>query len=465
MSGNSQYVEAIEDLLRQVHNVLGEGAAKVLMTLAELKHFFDEEKHVKGLFTWTDLTKELLESTAGISPDLKAGSKDVMSWSRDKLWLVNHVLALPTEGSKLKMFPFENEPARTHLFSGVIEGASYAIEACAWRQKYPTFVPAAFPVKLGSGPSSKAPCFYSVVDVVPELHYQGTEIQQPLLCVCTCETSYATAASCGKCARDQLQYIGEMPVSGLSSASSAAAGWVHCLPPSLVGVAQFFTGAQFMPFVSSAAEGQAFRHGQEVLNNAYLEGSSQTNVDQLAAAHVHGLGDAGFVDSTGVAGAIARGATELVVFMSDEKPTGLTQLFEGRDSSTTTKMVSTISTLFGDDHLTVFSKPTANEVMETYENTGLNKEGLMFQALEVTNSNHVLAMKIGSITCTTADARWFGIAPGKTVKVHVISVETNVGMFFEDFFKYNEVVQEIMDSVMSDANAAIVSGTVLPLFF
>jgi len=240
---------------------------------------------------------------------------------------------------------------------------------------------------------------------------------------------------------------------------------VHCLPPSVVSVAQIFTGAQFMPFVSSATQGQAFRHGQDVVNNAYLEGSSQKHVDELAEAHVHGLGDAGFVDSTGVAGAIARGATELVVFMSDEKPKGLTQLFEGRDSSTTTKLVSTISNLFGNDHLTVFSKPTAKEVMETYQNEDLNKEGLMFQALEVSNTNHVLAMKIGSITCTTADAKWFGITPGKTVKVHVISVETNVGMFFEDFFKYNEVVQEIIDSLMSDANGPIVLGTVLPLFF
>merc|ERR1719356_1398909 len=195
-----------------------------------------------------------------------------------------------------------------------------------------------------------------------------------------------------------------------------------------------------MPFVSNASEGQAFRQGQDIVNQAYLKGPSQKSVDALAKAHVHGLGDAGFVDSTGVAGAIARGAKEIVVFMSDEKPLGLTQLFAGRNRATTTNMVSTVSNLFGDDNLTVFSEPTAEEVMGTYEDEGLNREGLLFQALEVSNPNHVLGMKVGSITCTTADAKWYGIAPGETVKVHVICVETNAKIFFEDFFIYNDVV-------------------------
>jgi hypothetical protein len=202
-----------------------------------------------------------------------------------------------------------------------------------------------------------------------------------------------------------------------------------------------------------------------MINHAHVDGPFQESVDALAKAHVHGLADAGFVDSTGVAGAIARGATEVVVFMSDEKPKGLTQLFQGRDRATTTNMVSTVSNLFGDDNLTVFSKPTANEVMSAYEDEGLNKEDLSFHTLELSNAKHVLATKVGNITCTTADAKWYGIGPGKTVKVHVVAVETNAKIFFEDFFVYNEVVQEIVDCITSDANASIVSGSVLPLFF
>merc|ERR1712146_751657 len=84
---------------------------------------------------------------------------------------------------------------------------------------------------------------------------------------------------------------------------------------------------------------------------------------------------------------------------------------------------------------------------------------------EVSNANHVLAVKVGSITCTTADAKWYGIAPGETVKVHVICVETNAKIFFEDFFIYNDVVQEIVDCIMSDANASVVSSSSYPCSF
>jgi hypothetical protein len=372
-------------------------------------------------------------------------------------------MSTPTEGSKMAMFPFEQVPARTHVVSVGAEGASYAVKAES-KEKLPTFLPAAFSVKLGSGSSQSAPSFYSVLDALPQLQYEGNAIKHSFLCACTCETVYATAASCARCTSDQLKFAGKLPVSGLSSASSAAGGWVHCLPPALVNVAQSFTRAQFMPFVSSASEGQAFTQGQDIVDMAYLEGSSQESIDALAKNHVHGLADAGIVDSTGVAGAIARGASEVVVFMSDQKPKGLTQLFAGRSSSTTSSMVSTVSNLFGDDQLTVFSKPTADEVMGAYED-GTKKDGLMFQALELSNTKHVLAMKVGTIACTTADAKWYGIAPGKEIKVHVICVETNVQIFFENFFRYNEVVQEIMDCIMSEENASIVSGTILPMFF
>merc|ERR1712048_458152 len=123
------------------------------------------------------------------------------------------------------MFPLEDVPARTYVFAYGVEGASYAVEVES-EEKCPTFLPAAFSVKLGLGSSQSAPCFYSVLDELPQLQYRGTAIRH-----CTCKTSYATAASCAQCTSDQLKYAGKLPVSGISSASSAAGGWVHCLPP------------------------------------------------------------------------------------------------------------------------------------------------------------------------------------------------------------------------------------------
>lgn len=460
-SGNSKFAESIEDMLRQMHSTFGETAEKALTTLVEMKHFF-----IDGAFNWTNLTQQLLESTAGISPDLQAGSKDIMSWSRDKLWLVNHVVATPTNGSRFKTFPLEKLPVRTRFFATSLgaTGISYAIQKQV-EEFYPSFLPAAYTVKLGSGPSHPAPSFYSAIDV-PQSQYQGIGFKHSLPCCCCCETSSATSATCIDCgATGHLKYVGQLPVSGLSSASSAAAGWAQCLPPSVLNITEELVGAQFMPFVSLTTEGDAFRQGQDLVSMACEEGSSQKTVDALAKAHVCGLADAGFVDDTGVAGAIARGAKEVVVFLTDEKLTGLTQLFEGRDTSTTTSALNTVNALFGDDHLTVFSQPTASEVREAYERDDANKNGLSIQSLKITNAKHISAMKVGSINCATADAKWFGIVAGQAIKVHFVSVESNAPILFGDFFAYEEFVQEIVDCIMDDVNAPIVSGTMLPMFF
>lgn len=462
-SGQSTILPKLEDLIREVHSNFGEKAEMTLMTLAELRHFFNEEKHMHARFSWTSLTEELLECTADLPPALQAGSKHVMPWSRDKLWLVNHVVVTPTDGSYMKLPPFEAVPVRAHMFQTFgIGGASYTLDGSGAEavNKYPLFLPAAFAVKLGSGPSQCGPCFYSVVNALPPLQYKGTVINH-----CVSKTSSACSYTSADSSFDQPEHVGKMPVSGLSSASSAAGAWVHCLPATVVSFVQGASGGQFMPFVSTAAEsGQAFGHAQDLVDMAYAEGPTQKHIDALAKAGVCGLGDAGFVDSTGVAGAIARGAREVVVFLSDNKPKGLTQLFEGRDSTTTTNIVSTINIAFGDDRLTVFSQPTATQVMEAYESNAHNREGLFFEALKIKNAKHVLAVKVGSITCTTADAKWYGIIPGQTIKVHVVSIETNVQIFFEDFFLYDEVVQEIVNCIMDDANASVVSDIVLPMF-
>merc|ERR1711988_1996999 len=44
--------------------------------------------------------------------------------------------------------------------------------------------------------------------------------------------------------------------------------------------------------------------------------------------------------------------------------------------------------------------------------------------------------------------KWFGIPDGKHITVHVVSVESNIQIFFEDFYRYNELVQDIVNCIM-----------------
>merc|ERR1712151_1320408 len=120
-----------------------------------------------------------------------------------------------------------------------------------------------------------------------------------------------------------------------------------------------------MPVVAATPDGLAFREAQALVEKLYNEGATKNNLDAVAKAGVHGLGDAGQVENTGVAGAIARGATEVVVFLCNHTPENLTQLFEG-ECDLAPSAFALGHSLFGDNTLPIFNNPQAKEVLEAY---------------------------------------------------------------------------------------------------
>jgi len=143
-----------------------------------------------------------------------------------------------------------------------------------------------------------------------------------------------------------------------------------------------------------------------------------------------------------------------------ENPAYLTQLFEGNSGFG----VSVAHVLFGDTPLPIFREPSAGTVTEAYN--GKHVPGVVrFQPMCLPDTNkHLDGVKVGTIRCITADAKWFGIEAGKEIIVHVISVECNLQIFFADFYRYNELVQDIVNCIMCPKNETLLANTVLPLF-
>merc|ERR1719401_2085714 len=108
-----------------------------------------------------------------------------------------------------------------------------------------------------------------------------------------------------------------------------------------------------MPFVSHAPDGRAFGDAQILVDEIYREGATQDNLNAVANAGVHGITDAGLIDNTGIAGAVARGATEVVVMLCDTTPENLTQLFEG-ECDLGPPAFALSQSLFGDHNLPIF---------------------------------------------------------------------------------------------------------------
>ena len=72
---------------------------------------------------------------------------------------------------------------------------------------------------------------------------------------------------------------------------------------------------------------------------------------------------------------------------------------------------------------------------------------------------------VGTIVGTTTDNKQFGVTAGTSVTIHVMQLcgDVTIG-FFENVDNYNTYAQDIIQTLSSEANAAYVKSTILPMF-
>jgi hypothetical protein len=407
--------------------------------------------------TWTTYIEALLSSTAGIDKEVKAGSP-VLAWASGKVWAANHSVitgGLPSLGGGTGIAMWAAHAGRDTL--------TYNTKKGLLNTEVTAFSPAAFTVTLGAGLDSKAPSKYSNVPL-PELEYRCVEAQGGLLTAC-CQPQKLSGESSDPEVESSLEdCAGMLPLGEICAASSAVFGLIG-----LEGVDSksiLPTGTQLVPWISNAPYGHALREGQALVDKLFQQGAvSKQALDEITHGCVRGVVDAGFTDGTGIAKAVAMGATRVTAFLNLDNSTA-------HPSGTDFKTGSYLLRLFqgGADvgnssgyrvFLPIFENK-ASSVEAQYEN---------FKVIQASEGSELLSgIRIGTIKAMTCESSAFGIAAGQSVTINVVSVGSLHRNYSNpigppvNYFNYDKLVQEIANSLLADNNKELVENILLPMF-
>merc|ERR1719310_2764635 len=101
-------------------------------------------------------------------------SSPVGDWARDKYWLIDHTLVLPSEKEKAFLFTKNVNASRLDFY----QRATYYAKG----EDIPLVLPAKFSIKLGDGPNASAPFAYVASSALPNLSsFQYDGVVFPLL--------------------------------------------------------------------------------------------------------------------------------------------------------------------------------------------------------------------------------------------------------------------------------------------
>jgi hypothetical protein len=298
---------------------------------------------------------------------------------------------------------------------------------------------------MGAGTESSAPHPYVAETAVPEsvkIEYTGV--------VSDTYTSESSPLDAFDFSDGVLStQVGRLPVADAASASSAAMGIAPVLGI-LVDEALALVGdADLTPWFTNTAHSESLYQGSRLVGGfTQPDAINHTSVDDLATLKLHGLIDGGYTDDTGLANVVAAGATEVLVLLdsnSSISSTSMELLFQDGPAPTTP----------GSSSSPVFQE-SASYVRDAWQG---------FHKLDVTGTQFLTAVAVGTLSATTTDNKQFGTTAGTSVTINVMQLcgEVTIG-FFENVDNYNTYAQEVIQTLSSEANAAYVTSTVLPMF-
>merc|ERR1712217_697065 len=158
--------------------------------------------------------------------------------------------------------------------------------------------------------------------------------------------------------------------------------------------------------------------------------------------------DAGFADTTGIAFALAAGSTEIVAYLNYDTPDHLAHLFTGS--------YTIEGTTYDANPLPVFEQ-SASEIVSAY--------AAFPQLALASESKFVTAICFGTLTATTVNNALWGLPAGITVTLRIIGVSSPLTMGqLEDMHNFDVLVQEVIETVISEENRDVIQEYVLPWF-
>jgi len=371
----------------------------------------------------------MLERASRVPDGATLGSK-VQPWAQDKEWLA--CVSVPT--------PNYDDRVLTEKFNSVW---SYAPENDTGNEihmgmrsdsvdEWPFYLPAKFSASLGgSGSSPPHPfCADGGCFGLRGVYGQGSFDRKRKVFG---REDHRETQSIGAVA--QSAFDSELPLGSVAASSSAFAGAVTLTKKLASSLAKDCVDVS--TWVSNAPGGHSYGIASDVRGSAFA--TDGENFDDFADRSVLTVVDGAYTENTGVAWAVAAGASEVVAFAG---PDGLVELFAG--GSEKFGVCPGCALYF---QIFETSADDAAAQFEAFESLALPSDSFQF----------LTGIKLGTIRTKTLDNQWFGISSGSDVTLHVLDVESEKlrigGSFtFNSFDDYATLVGEIMITMTAPGN-------------
>jgi hypothetical protein len=246
--------------------------------------------------------------------------------------------------------------------------------------------------------------------------------------------------------------VSSLPISSVSAASSAFK-WV-------MGVEGFDATQQCFDlavWADKSPNGKAFSGGEEVRVELWASDNS-SSVGSPATAGLLALGDGGSTDVSGMANAVAAGATKVTMLLT----TDVTSMSLIQASDALTKYFP--GSPLDDPAWVIFAEPPLDQVEVFVES--------MKRIPAQPGAEFLSAITYGTLECVTTGNPWFGIEAGKNITLDVVSVESvNItiglpaaGYSFDSLFDYGSFLGEIVTTLTAEDNREEVEGILARYF-
>jgi len=371
--------------------------------------------------TWPNFLNQLLDSTAAISADTPLGAP-VEDWANGKLWMLGHSLVTPSDGEQ------------GSVYSGVKGSTFYSCDRTT-----PVYIPAKFSITLGAGTGAAAPVPYCA----PSALAASTSLrwETPNTGFCFCSSNHRAKSQPLGDFSNLTAAAGSLPLCQTVGCSSAFLGG-FLLNDIVAKIKSALHGA-FPLWASNASEGKAFEAAEKIVETIRNSGRPATlqQCDDLADLGVRALIDGAYTENTGIAHAVASGATDVTAFISTELEQ-LFGMFQGSPTESQSQGVTFLSySIFAEHHTEIRDRVTE------------------FQSLVMPEGNRVLqGLVVGTLVVTTMQNDSFGITGGRQVTLRIISVSSSLSIgYAEDFREYGvflgQLVREYSDALAMEQNS------------
>jgi len=418
--------------------------------------------------TWLQYVEQLLLKTAGIDRNKPLGAVDVPGWGIDKIWLCNCSIVAPSPPATSQLWRQPLCSLEGCACCGTLTNSvSYTTDNTALPTKpasvvAKTYLPAAFSVKIGSGVESPAPVKFATIPSIT-FKYSGVQSKSWLPCCCPAKYTATSSQLAPSFTSTFEEGAGKLPVASCVAASSAFLGMAIAYDNHKSDYIEGATNLQMMmpPVASTSAPEASFKVGADLLNGLTSAGTvTQASVDGLASKGVFWLADAGAVDMSGVALAVANGATEVfAVTMESSKSTpetglpqvrALSRLCEGEGDPMSTPG----GPIFSGSWTELTQKPDSEFVTLSFPQTD--------------EYAYLTQMTFGSVTAVSVKNDWFGTQGNLSIKLNFVYVASPLGIGAssnDNWGNYEKLMSAIISAMCLPENKVLIQKNVLqPMF-